>query len=175
MWQKYKAVNNILVKFGNILAGILIGFNIAIIGLEIFLRNLLHTSTEMSDELSGYSLVAILFLGAAQTLQNNGMVRVKILLNRLSKEIKKIIDIPIYILTFVFILILLINLIKFVLVSYQYGQLSGSWLHTPLWIPQSTMVIGLVLILMQLFSEFVDNIIDLKNYFFNANRNEEHE
>ncbi|CAN5830542.1 hypothetical protein BH24DEI2_BH24DEI2_29100 [soil metagenome] len=58
-----------VVVFGGWLAGVLLVATTALITSEIVLRTFFGRSTQVAEEYSGYFLAAMIYLGAAYTLQ----------------------------------------------------------------------------------------------------------
>ena len=50
-----------------------------------------------------------------------------------------------------------------VMASFEYNKLSPSILRFPLWIPQSSMIVGAVLLELELVRQLLDDIVMMKN------------
>lgn len=110
---------------------------------EIVARNMFDYSFLSVDEVSGYLLVAVIFLGLAVAVHDNALFRVEILTERLSASKAQVLD---WLLSLVFIGFLLV--LDYQCFQLAMDSLSGSYtaptlLGTPLYIPQLLMPIGL--------------------------------
>ena len=123
---------------------------------EIFLRYFFNLSTLIADEYSGYIYLAIVFLGLGFTLSSDSHLRVNILTANLSKKTHTFIDrlcAGISILTLLFILH---RVILLVIDSYSFNMRSENVSHTPIYLTQIAMPIGIALFIIALigFSVF---------------------
>lgn len=110
---------------------------------EIVARSVFDYSFLSVDEVSGYLLVAVIFLGLAVAVHDNALFRVEILTERLSASKAQALD---WLLSLVFIGFLLV--LDYQCFQLAMDSLSGSYtaptlLGTPLYIPQLLMPIGL--------------------------------
>lgn len=106
-------------------------------------------------ELAGMFLAASSFLALAYTLRAGGQIRVVLLLQRLSDRARRIVEawctgvgaaLSGYFAWYVFLL---------TLESRQYDDVSPGIIAIPLWIPQSAMVLGLVVLTIAFVDEFI--------------------
>lgn len=134
-----------LLLAGAVAAEIILATLVVIVNVEVFLRGLFGISMGIVDELMGYLLVAIVFLGLGQAIRRGALLRVDIFVNAMSVRLARILD-RIYALIGVAVLsIYLYQLWLLVAGSYQRGAVSGSTVAIPLWIPQSAMLAGVFL------------------------------
>lgn len=120
-----------------------------LIGFEVFMRYVVGRPPLLADELSRYFLVAMTFLGMSWVWQEKGHVRVEALVQRLSKSKANAIRLVTLVLAFAFSLALFIGSLDFIERSFSQNRTSDSWLHTPLKYPESTIVIGFLLLALQ--------------------------
>ena len=120
--------------------------SIVLIAAEAIARNVFATSFQITDEVCGYLLVALTFLSMSVAEAHGAFHRVGLVQTRLSIAARLISQ-----MVFDFI-----SLAASALVTWQlYRLVSNSWraedvaptpLQTPLWLPQSTMAIGMLLL-----------------------------
>ncbi|WP_417271904.1 TRAP transporter small permease subunit [Celeribacter halophilus] len=118
--------------------------------LEIVLRNLFSRSTFVLEEFVGYATAAAAFFGLGAALRDGELIRVGLLMEALGPIPKRFIEGICALLGLTTISFLCWFLIRTVMRSWERGTTSTSILETPLWIPQSLVVIGLVCFGLQL-------------------------
>ncbi len=133
------------------LSGTLLGLMTLLILLEIFLWNFFEKTTLIADEYCAYGLAAIIFLGAGYCLKEKGHIRITLVLTFLPDRIAAGITFVATAVTTVFMGYLWWYLFKMVRSAVRYGSTSGTLTHTPLWIPQTVMLVGAACFLIQLF------------------------
>jgi len=115
---------------------------IIMIACEVFLRGFFGKSLQSVDELGGYLLVGISFLSLSTCLVRGSFHKVEFLDARLSDFGLALRQLIFDCICLVFCTILLWQLGRLVLRSWNSGDLASTILQTPLWIPQLTMPIG---------------------------------
>jgi TRAP-type C4-dicarboxylate transport system permease small subunit len=129
--------------------------SIVLIAAEAIARNVFATSFQITDEVCGYLLVALTFLSMSVAEAHGAFHRVELVQTRLSRAGRLITQ----------LLFDLVSLVASALVTWQlYRLTANSWrtedvaptpLHTPLWLPQSTMAIGMALLCLALIRAMV--------------------
>ena len=120
--------------------------SIALIAAEAIARSVFATSFQITDEVCGYLLVALTFLSMSVAEAHGAFHRVELVQARLSFAARLISQ-----MVFDFV-----SLVASALVTWQlYRLASNSWraedvaptpLQTPLWLPQSAMAVGMLLL-----------------------------
>jgi TRAP-type C4-dicarboxylate transport system permease small subunit len=120
--------------------------SIVLIAVEAIARNVFATSFQITDEVCGYLLVALTFLSMSVAEAHGAFHRVELVQTRLSFAARLISQ----------MLFDFISLVASVPVTWQlYRLAANSWraedvaptpLQTPLWLPQSAMAIGMLLL-----------------------------
>jgi TRAP-type C4-dicarboxylate transport system permease small subunit len=120
--------------------------SIVLIAAEAIARNVFSTSFQITDEVCGYLLVALTFLSMSVAEAHGAFHRVELVQTRLSFSARLLSQ----------LVFDCISLVASALVTWQlYRLTSNSWhsedvaptpLHTPLWLPQCTMAIGMALL-----------------------------
>jgi len=113
-----------------------------VIGVDIVTRSLFNFSFEISDELGGYMLVVITFISLPVCQVNNSFHHVAFVQARLSPFWRALSQVVFSLLSLVFCLLLLWQLIKFDISSWRFDDHAPTYLGTPLWIPRFAMAVG---------------------------------
>ena len=132
------------------LSGVTLGLMTVLILVEIALWNLFEKTTLIADEYSAYGLAAIIFLGAGYCLKERGHIRITLVLGFLPDKLARVITFAATAVTTVFMGYLWWYLLKMVQATIRYNSTSGTLTNTPLWIPQTIMLIGAACFLFQL-------------------------
>jgi TRAP-type C4-dicarboxylate transport system permease small subunit len=108
-----------------------------------------------SDDLAGYALVGTAMLGLAPTYRMGEQIRVGLILDRLSGESRRIAE----------LIALAAGTIiagwatwwigKFVHESWRFNEVGTGLIKTPLWIPQTLMLIGIGVMFLALAEDFI--------------------
>lgn len=133
------------------LSAVILGLMTVLILVEILLWNTIEKTTLIADEYSAYGLAAIIFLGAGYCLKEKGHIRITLVLGFLPGRLARVIACCATALTTLFMGYLWWYLFKMVSATYRYQSTSGTLTNTPLWIPQSLMLVGAAVFLVQLF------------------------
>jgi len=131
-------------------SAIILGLLTALILVEIFLWNVFEKTTLVADEYSAYGLAAIIFMGAGYCLKEKGHIRITLVLTFLPEKVTRWITFLATVLTTVFAGYLWWYLYKMVNSAYRYESTSGTLTNTPLWIPQTIMLVGAAGFVLQL-------------------------
>src|ERR1700722_10325746 len=113
-----------------------------VIGVDILTRTFFNFSFEISDELGGYMLVVITFVSLPVCQINDSFHHVELVQSRLSPFARAVSHIIFDLLSLVFCALLLWQLTRFELSSFRFHDRAPTYLATPLWIPQITMMLG---------------------------------
>ncbi len=132
------------------LSAVILGLMTVLILLEILLWNTIQKTTLIADEYSAYGLAAIIFLGGGYCLKEKGHIRITLLLGMLPDKVARIITFLATAVTTAFMGYLWWYLFKMVSATFRYQSTSGTLTNTPLWIPQTVMLIGAAGFLIQL-------------------------
>jgi TRAP-type C4-dicarboxylate transport system permease small subunit len=148
--NKFVKLSDSLSEFMAIVSALILGLMTLLILVEIFIWNMFEKTTLIADEYSAYGLAAIIFLGAGYCLKEKGHIRITLVLGFLPEKMERIITFIATLITTVFMGYLWWYLFKMVKSAVQYGSTSGTLTHTPLWIPQTIMLIGAACFFIQL-------------------------
>lgn len=134
---------------------------LVLVCVEIVMRNLLGRSTMISDELAGYLNAAAVFLGLGYTLREGAFIRVDSLYAKMRGQVLLAARWAFTLVTLLSVVVLLYYLAKHVLYLYQNNIRSDSLSQTPLYIPESVVVVGLAVLLLQLLTYVVKRVRDV--------------
>jgi TRAP-type C4-dicarboxylate transport system permease small subunit len=139
---------------GHLQAGIIF-FLMVMLLVEVLTRYILRSPLSIADEMGGYLLVTITFMGLAYTWKEKGHVRVSLLINRLPDKFAHPLRFITLILATVFTLPLIKACYDLISDSLLFESRSGSWLRTPLAYPQIFLLIGAIMLFLQLVAEII--------------------
>jgi TRAP-type C4-dicarboxylate transport system permease small subunit len=125
---------------------------------EILLRGVFNTTTEHSDELVGYMLVGLTFLSLALCQSGGAFHRVELVQMRLGPRGKAVSALVFDLLSFGYVALTGWYFIQFVMSSWRREAMASTTLSTPLWIPESVMILGAALLLVALGRTVVDDV-----------------
>lgn len=121
---------------------------------EIVLRTFFDSSTHAADELVGYGIGAMSFLALGQSLERGALIRMNLLISALNP--KSLARSMIEFLCVLFALgsggMAFFFFLRNVIRNYQRGYTSETMAQVPLWLPESFIVVGLGIFLLQLVS-----------------------
>ena len=135
----------------------LIGMTLLIL-LEIVLRGVFNSTTEHSDELVGYLLVGVSFLSLALCQSRGAFHRVEMVQMRLGRRGQAVSALIFDVLSFAYIALTDWYFLQFVMSSYRREAVASTVLATPLWIPETAMIVGATMLLVVLGKAVVDDI-----------------
>lgn len=144
-------INDLMV----LIAAIILGLMTFVILLEIFLWNTFQASTLIADEYSAYGLAAITFLGAGFCLKEKGHIRINLVLVALPEKASRVVTFVSTCLATIFMGCLWWYLLQMVTSTFRYHSTSGTLTNTPLWIPQTVMLIGAATFVLQFLSSCI--------------------
>jgi TRAP-type C4-dicarboxylate transport system permease small subunit len=109
---------------------------------EVICRTFLGFSLLISDEVGGYLLVALVFLGIGCALHDGALFRVEFVLRALPRRGRQAVQLLFDILSLGFALLLTWQMYELVRESYASHVQAATTLATPQYIPQIVMVVG---------------------------------
>lgn len=158
----------ILEKITDILGGKLQGWLIfllmVMVMVEVLARYLLQSPLSLADELGGYLLVSITFMGLGYTWKEGGHVRVELVTNMLPERIREWLRFFTLLMATAFCGPMILGSYNLLQDSLLFESRSGSWLRTPLVYPQSILLIGSILLLLQFIAEIIKTMNSLRNF-----------
>jgi TRAP-type C4-dicarboxylate transport system permease small subunit len=119
---------------------------IVLIGAEAVARNVFATSLQVTDEIGGYLLVAMTFLSMSVAEAHGAFHRVELIQSRFGEKVRMISQIVFDLMSLGASAIVTWQLVRLTLNSWRSEDVAPTPLQTPLWLPQSTMAIGMALL-----------------------------
>lgn len=127
----------------------------ALIAVSVIFRRVFNSPLLFTEEISGYMMVALVFLGLAYTMKKESHVRADILLSHVPPQARAVLETIATVLGLGFAGLLLAGTWRLVAEFYTQQTLSFRTLQTPLWIPGSLLVIGAALLILQLLARLL--------------------
>jgi TRAP-type C4-dicarboxylate transport system permease small subunit len=143
-----------LYRLSGYLAGL---FLIVIFGLMMALSvgRTIGVNVPAGDDFASWSMAAMAFLGLAHTFRSGEMIRVGLLIDRLSGRTRWAFEVAALILGFGFIGFFAWNAARFTYDSYRFNDMAQGVLAVPLWIPQLGYSGGLAILAIAFLDELV--------------------
>lgn len=109
-------------------------------------------------EISGFLLVGASFLGLAYTFVNGGHIRVTLLIGNLPARIRVFVELWSLGIALLLCVYLAWNVVWLLEDSIAFGETSYGLLSIPLWIPQSAMLLGVLLFCLALLEAWLTTL-----------------
>ena len=142
----------------NILSCIALATMLVLITVEVLLRGLFGTSTEISEEVSTYALVALVFLGLPRLMLKDGLLKVDALYDRFSKRAQRCLTVIYSVIALAITYEYTFQIWRLVSSSFRRGTRSTTLLKVPQYIPQSIVLIGLGGLMLALLGVIAANL-----------------
>lgn len=137
-------------------AGIIV--MLVVIGEDVVSRSVWNTSLEISDEIGGYMLVAVTFLGLALAKTHGAFHKTDFFQSRLPQSAQVISRILFDLLSLGVALILLWQYFRYTEMRFLGGNTAPTKLATPQWIPAVPMVLGMAAYVLAIFKSVISNV-----------------
>jgi TRAP-type C4-dicarboxylate transport system permease small subunit len=137
-----------------VLAGVFM-VGIALCILIALAGTLLGVVTRSMDEFAGYCMAASAFLALSYTFHSNEHIRVTLFIHRFRGRTRNGLEIWCHLLGALLAGFFAWYSVKMVVVSWQINELSQGLIPVPLWIPQSAMAVGTVMLAVALLDRLV--------------------
>ena len=134
------------IRIAGVLSSLLIFVSFCLMIFAIFQRYFLNTPLKWGDEMLGYLLVAIVMSGVAEALRRGDHVAIDLLTSFFGIKIRALLTYLSYTAVLAFAVIFGISADEVVRFSYGFGSYSPGYLEAPMWVPQSTMIAGSILL-----------------------------
>jgi C4-dicarboxylate transporter DctQ subunit len=137
------------------LGSVLVLATIAIVFYSVFMRYLINIPQTWTDELVGYFLVSTVMFGVAETLRRNNHVTVDLISSKFSFKHQR------YVSLWGMCSVILVSVAMFfssyqmVAFSYSVDLISDGYVEVPMWIPQSSLLIGYGLLTLSAFNRLI--------------------
>jgi TRAP-type C4-dicarboxylate transport system permease small subunit len=134
---------------------------LAVIGEDVLSRGIWNTSRELSDEIGGYMLIAVAFLGLAVVKTHNSFHRTDYFQSRLPHKAQVASRILFDLLALAVALILLWQYYRYTASRFASGSTAPTRLGTPQWIPAVPMVLGVAAYALAIGKSLIGNLRQL--------------
>lgn len=135
---------------------------IILIGAEAIARNVFATSLQITDEIGGYLLVAMTFLSMSVAESHGAFHRVELVQARLGQSARLVSQIVFDLMSLVASALITWQLTRLVMNSWRSEDVAPTPLQTPLWMPQTTMAIGMFLLCLALVRTILTKVRRLR-------------
>ena len=131
---------------GGVVSAALIVYILAITAIAVVYRYFLGDPIRGVDEQTGFLIVAVVMAGAAEVMRRDEHIGIDILTNLAPTGVKRCFEGLGHIAVAVFAAVLFYTAWHTVTFSYGFQAYSTGALEIPMWIPQSTMLVGAFLL-----------------------------
>ncbi|WP_262176781.1 TRAP transporter small permease [Saccharococcus sp. Marseille-Q5394] len=154
--KKVYTVMDLLIRWGAYIAGVLILITTVMTFYEVVSRSFFHKPTSWATELSIYAIIGSCFLGSAYAVRTYSHITVDLLINNVNDRIKTLLAYLTNSLGLVFSIIFTLYSYLHVIKTFNLGVTSASLLRIPMYIPESLLVIGGVLLCIAFILQIID-------------------
>ena len=154
----YDKVVALLTNIAGVLAGLLILLIGFMIVYEIIARNIFNSPTEWVMEISTYCIIVAGFLGMGVAYAGKKHIHVDILLVHLSAKTRCYIEVLTSLAGIYFSYLFTVEAWKMMQLSIEFNNCAPTTLSTPLWIPQSSLPVGMFILLLQIIGTLLHDI-----------------
>ena len=145
-----------------LLAGIAASLCLVMILLLIVLQMLARWTGEVAPgipEYAGYFMAAASFLAFANALNRGSHIRVSIVLNAVPPSVRRLLEVWCFGIGTAVMWYFVYYAYRFVYWSYKFNDISQGQDKTPLWIPQTAMLVGAVILAIALTDHLIHIIL----------------
>ncbi len=130
-------------------------------GYSVFMRYVAGRPITWIDELSGYLVVAIVMFGAAEALRRDDHIQVDLLTSAAKGGALAFLRVLWMAMVMAFTGVLLVSAWGTVTFSRDFGMYSEGYMEMPMWIPQSLLIVGSILMLLAAVAKISAAIRDI--------------
>lgn len=149
------------------ISGVLLFGTAVMISIEVVLRKVFSISMGGADEISGYAMAISCSWAFAFALFRKAHIRIDVLYVKMPKSARYLLDIFSLVLFAIYMVVFTYFSFHVFLISFVKGSTANTPLHTPLWIPQSIWVVGLIIFTLSIFLLLAGTIYNLLSKNFN--------
>jgi C4-dicarboxylate transporter, DctQ subunit len=164
MMKRFRAV----VERCNYALGMASGLGILAMGLiltyEVLVRYLFSAPTIWVQETSIYLYMWTMLAAASYTLQKRKHVHVDLLVDRLPARPKAVLEALTSAVGTLFCGIVSVQAYQMIEATVRFGKVSATPLRVPMWIPQSALLMGFVLLTFQFAFSLLDRVTELRSH-----------
>ncbi|WOV88214.1 TRAP transporter small permease [Sporosarcina oncorhynchi] len=154
--KKVYTFMDLLIRWGAYIAGVLILITTVMTFYEVISRSFFGKPTSWATELSIYAIIGSCFLGSAYAVRTYSHITVDLLINNVNDRIKTLLAYLSNALGLVFSIIFTVYSYLHVVKTFNLQVTSASLLRIPMYIPESLLVIGGVLMCIAFIMQIID-------------------
>jgi TRAP-type C4-dicarboxylate transport system permease small subunit len=129
-------------------ATIVVLLSLALTAYSVVMRYVFDAPVTWTDELSGYLVIVMVMLGAAESLRRGDHINVDLLTSRLGESARRYFDLWAMLVVIAVGVAFIISAAKMVHYSFSFGIFSEGYLEMPMWLPQAVFLLGAVLLVL---------------------------
>ncbi|MBE2278307.1 MAG: TRAP transporter small permease [Rhodobacteraceae bacterium] len=126
------------------MASIIVALMVLLMNVEVFLRYAFNSSTNLSEEYSGYMFAAATVLAFVPALMRGRFLRISALLSAMPMRMRAVVELLVGIISAGFCLVLTTQTWALFQTSLQFGSVSDQFSATPLAYPQAILAPALL-------------------------------
>lgn len=153
-----RIVDRVLVALTHGLMAVGVVCVVAMMGLttvDVIARYAFNSPTLWADEIASYLLIAIVFLGLAPNVRQDGHIRIDVVTNMVSGSTRAALEVFAYAAGIIFSILMLLGVWTRFDNFWSRETLSDSPLMTPLWVPMVPVVAGAAVLVLTMVVGFV--------------------
>ena len=154
-----------------VVAGLLFLLPALMICYEVIMRGLFNAPTEWSIEVSVYCVLVAGFLGMPVAYMSGKHIKVDIIIGQLSAKKRSYLDVLTSLIGIFFCAVFLVEALDMTLLSLEIDRTSPDTLRMPLWIPQTSIPVGIGLLLLHFVRTLLENFEKIINNDFEGGIN----
>jgi len=108
-----------------------------------------------ADDIVSWLCAAAAFLALGHTFRHGELVRVGLWLERLGPRARRVMEIWALTVTALFIAYMLWSVSRFIYESWQFNEVAQGLIKVPIWIPQTSFLVGVVIFFIAVVDELV--------------------
>jgi TRAP-type C4-dicarboxylate transport system permease small subunit len=140
----------VLISLSGGLSGVAIFFMTILVAVGVVARYLVHKPLLFVDEYSAYGLVFIVYLATAQTMREEGHIRVALFTGLVGPRIRLVLRVLTTLLSLIYASVLTWQSASYVAYLQKVGERSLTVMMTPTWMPAFFIPVGCFLLSLQL-------------------------
>lgn len=119
-----------------------------VVTVDVAVRSILGYSTQIAEEVASLGLIALIFLSLPGSFKDNGFLRIDALYSTVGGSLKSLLTYGFHLIAMGVTSVYIFYVGKLTVSSYQNGIHEDSFLATPKYLPQISMLAGLVILLL---------------------------
>jgi len=149
----------------NLALGIVSGLGVLAMGIilayEVVCRYGFNSPTIWAQEIATYLYMWTMLAAASYTLQSGKHINVDLVIMHLPARARALTEIATSAIGAVFCAVVAVQAYEMIAVTVQFGKVTATPLRVPMWIPQSALLIGFLLLTFQFVFIILDRAVEL--------------